>query len=88
MPSANYKKSRKPATKSKRSKQKRKKVHRGPVMRFRLSQLILIWIMSLIFCFGAYIYNRNFHPEKDVFVKSADETGAVNPVNDEEESLL
>ena len=72
MPSANYKKSRKPATKSKRSKPKRKKVHRGPVMRFRLSQLILIWILSLIVCFGAYIYNRNFHPEKNVFIKSAE----------------
>lgn len=89
MPSANYKKSRKPATKSKRTKTKRKKVHRGPVMRFRLSQLILIWVLSLIFCFGSYLYNRNFHPEKDVFVKSADdEAAAQNPVSESEESGL
>lgn len=60
-----------PLTRSKRRRASRKKVRRGPVMRFRFSRLILIWILSLILCFGAYLFNRNFHPEKDVFVKPA-----------------
>lgn len=60
-----------PLTRSKRRRASRKKVRRGPVMRFRFSRLILIWIFSLILCFGAYLFNRNFHPEKDVFVKPA-----------------
>lgn len=57
-------------------KARRRKQRRGPVMRFRFGQLILLWILSLILCFGAYIYNRNFHPEKDVFLKSEDAEAA------------
>lgn len=59
-----------------RSKARRRKQRRGPVMRFRFGQLILLWILSLILCFGAYIYNRNFHPEKDVFLKSEEAEAA------------
>lgn len=55
-----------------RAKKKQKKQRRGPVMRFRFGQLILLWILSLIICFGTYLYNRNVHPELDVFVKPAD----------------
>lgn len=73
MPTRQVQPRKKPATRSKRGKSKKKQPHRGPVMRFKLGQLILIWIFSLIFCFGTYVYNRNFHPEKDVFVKSAAE---------------
>lgn len=85
MPSATNPKRKKPMPQSRRKKTKRKKQHRGPVMRFRLSQLILLWIMSLILCFGAYLFNRNFHPEKDVFVKSADESSA--DIDEQTESL-
>lgn len=88
MPSAKTTKRRKPATKAKRSKTKQKKQRRGPVMRFRLSQLILIWVLSLICCFGAYLYNRNFHPEKDVFLTAAeDSTPEVSNVIEDEYSL-
>lgn len=73
MPSATNRK-RKPMTQAKRRKAKRKKQHRGPVMRFKFSQLILLWILSLILCFGTYLYNRNFHPEKDVFLATAEES--------------
>lgn len=61
----------KPLTRSKRRKVHHKKQRRGPVMRFRFSRLILIWILSLIICFGAYLLARNLNPEKDVFVKPA-----------------
>ncbi len=73
MPSATNR-NRKPMTQAKRRKAKRKKQHRGPVMRFKFSQLILLWILSLILCFGTYLYNRNFHPEKDVFLATAEES--------------
>lgn len=76
MPSANTRKRRNLSAKPKRSKAKRKKQRRGPVMRFRLSQLILIWVMSLIFCFAAYLYNRNVYPEKDVFLEPAEDSTA------------
>ena len=80
MPSATNRK-RKPVTQAKRRKAKRKKQRRGPVMRFKVSQLILLWILSLILCFGTYLFNRNFHPEKDVFLAAADESS----VTDEEQ---
>lgn len=76
MPGATNPKRKKPMPQSRRRKTKRKKQRRGPVMRFRLSQLILLWIMSLILCFGAYLFNRNFHPEKDVFLQKAEESSA------------
>ncbi len=41
-------------------------------MRFRFGQLVLLWIFSFIICFGSYLYARNFHPEKDVFIKKPD----------------
>ena len=63
----------KPLTRSKRRRSRQKKQRRGPVMRFRFSRLILIWIFSLICCFGAYLLARNLHPEKDVFVKRAED---------------
>lgn len=72
MPTRKYQTRKKPATRAKRGRSKKKQPRRGPVIRFKLGQLILLWIFSLIFCFGSYLYNRNFHPEKDVFVKSAD----------------
>ena len=62
----------KPLARSKRRRTRHKKQRRGPVMRFRFSRLILIWIFSLICCFGAYLLARNLHPDKDVFVKPAD----------------
>lgn len=66
-----------------KAKRKQKKQRRGPVMRFRFGQLILLWILSLIICFGTYLYNRNFHPELDVFVKSADgDTTAASSADD------
>lgn len=74
MPSAN--KRRNLSAKAKRNKAKRKKQRRGPVMRFRFSQLILIWVLSLIFCFAAYLYNRNVYPEKDVFLDTAEDSSA------------
>jgi len=82
MPTRKYQPRKKPATRAKRSKSKKKQPRRGPVIRFKLGQLILLWILSLIICFGSYLYNRNFHPEKDVFVKSADSDTA------EESSLI
>ena len=73
---------RKPLTRSKRRRVKHKKQRRGPVMRFHFSRLILLWILSLILCFGAYLYNRNFHPEKEVFLKpAADETESGEEVS-------
>lgn len=74
MPSAN--KRRNLSAKAKRNKAKRKKQRRGPVMRFRFSQLILIWVFSLIACFAAYLYNRNVYPEKDVFLESSVDSSA------------
>lgn len=62
----------KPLARSKRRRTRHKKQRRGPVMRFRFSRLILIWIFSLICCFGAYLLARNLHPDKDVFVKPAE----------------
>lgn len=62
----------KPLTRSKRRKTRHKKQRRGPVMRFRFSRLILIWIFSLICCFGAYLLARNLNPDKDVFVRPAE----------------
>ena len=61
----------KSAVRTKTRKTKKKQPRRGPVMRFKFGHLILIWILSLIACFGKYVYDRNMHPEKDVFVKSA-----------------
>ncbi len=77
MPSATNRNRRKPMTQARRKKAKQKKQRRGPVMRFRFSQLVLIWILSLIFCFGAYLYNRNFHPEKDVFLAEPEESSVA-----------
>ena len=76
MPSATNRKRKKPMTQARRKKAKQKKQRRGPVMRFRFSQLILLWILSLILCFGAYLFNRNFHPEKDVFLAEAEDSTA------------
>lgn len=76
MPSATNRKRKKPMTQARRKKSKQKKQRRGPVMRFHFSQLILLWILSLILCFGAYLYNRNVHPEKDVFLADAEESAA------------
>ncbi len=68
----------KPLASSKRRRSRHKKQRRGPVMRFRFSRLILIWIFSLIVCFGGYLLSRNLNPDKDVFVKPAgDETSAA-----------
>lgn len=61
----------KSAVRTKARKTKKKQPRRGPVMRFKFGHLILIWILSLIACFGKYVYDRNMHPEKNVFVKSA-----------------
>ena len=72
MPSARKVPARKPVTKARRKKKKQQKKHRGPLMRFKFGRLVLLWILSLIICFGSYIYDRNVHPEKDVFVKSAE----------------
>lgn len=69
----------KPLTRSKRRKARQKKQPRGPVMRFRFSRLILIWIFSLICCFGAYLISRNLNPDKDVFVKSASGEAETKP---------
>jgi len=64
----------KPVRRTKRSVKKQKK-HRGPVMRFKFSRLVLIWVLSLILCFGAYLYKVNFHPDPE---KSTDsESSAV-----------
>lgn len=76
MPSANTRKRRNLSAKAKRSKAKRKKQRRGPVMRFHFSQLILIWVLSLIVCFAAYLYNRNVYPEQDVFLDSPEDSTA------------
>ena len=78
MPSANNRNRKKPATQARRKKSKQKKQRRGPVMRFHFSQLVLLWILSLILCFGAYLYNRNIHPEKDVFLADAEESSEVD----------
>ena len=67
MPSGNHTPVRKPAANPARKKRRL----RGPVIRFRFSVLILIWLFSLLLCFGHYMYDRNYHPEKDVFVKKA-----------------
>ncbi len=42
----------------------KKKRRRGPVMRFRMSTLILLWIGCFIICFGVYMVSRNLNPEK------------------------
>ncbi|MBQ8922682.1 MAG: hypothetical protein IJ060_11090 [Oscillospiraceae bacterium] len=54
----------KPVRRSKRSVKKQQK-RRGPVMRFKFSRLVLIWVLSLIICFGAYLYKVNFHPDPE-----------------------
>lgn len=61
----------KSAVRTKSRKTKKKQPRRGPVMRFKFGHLILLWILSLIVCFGKYVYDRNIHPEKDVFVKAS-----------------
>ena len=76
----------KPLTRSKRRKVRHKKQRRGPVMRFRFSRLILIWILSLIICFGAYLLARNLNPDKDVFVKPAPGAETANSVQEDEVS--
>jgi len=53
---------RKNARRNARRKRQEQK-HRGPVLRFKLSRLILLWVLSLILCFAAYIYKVNFHPD-------------------------
>jgi len=53
-------------------RRRRKKRRRGPLMKFRVSGLILIWVFSLIGCFGFYMMKRNLHPEEDIWVKKAD----------------
>ena len=75
MPGGKKPTTKKPLPKSKRRKKQQKK-HRGPLMRFRFGRLVLLWILSLIICFGTYIYNRNVHPEKDVFVRKAESDSA------------
>ena len=67
-----------------RSSRKRKgpRKHRGPIMRFKFGRLVLLWIFSLILCFGLYLYNRNVHPEKDVFVKKAASEEADSTADD------
>ncbi|HBI85424.1 MAG TPA: hypothetical protein DDX71_03925 [Ruminococcus sp.] len=88
MPSARKAPARKPVTKARRKKKKQQKKHRGPLMRFKFGRLVLLWILSLIICFGSYIYNRNMHPEKDVFVKSAEpELPEESSLPAEEESV-
>ncbi len=49
----------------------RKRRRRGPLIRFRFGMLCFIWLASLIVCFGLYMYHRNVHPERDVFVSKA-----------------
>lgn len=71
MPSGRKTTTKKPLPRSKRSRKNQSKRRHGPLMRFKFGKLILIWILSLIICFGTYLYNRNVHPEKDVFVRAA-----------------
>ena len=71
MPSGKRTITKKPLPRSKRSRKNQSKRHRGPLMRFKFGKLILLWILSLIICFATYLYNRNFHPEKEVFVREA-----------------
>ncbi|MBR5370783.1 MAG: hypothetical protein IK130_01065 [Oscillospiraceae bacterium] len=52
-------------------RRRRKKRRRGPLMKFRISGVILIWVFSLIGCFGYYMMKRNLHPEEDIWVKKA-----------------
>ena len=66
MPVGNQTPVRKPAQNNSRKKRKRR---RGPLIRFRFGILISIWIFSLLICFAHYMYDRNFNPDKDVFVK-------------------
>ena len=62
-----------------RRKRKKKTTARGPVMRFKFSRLVLLWILSVILCFGYYLYKINFHPE-DVHTSTSrsDESSTVS----------
>jgi len=66
---------------TKRRVRQRKK-RRGPLMRFKLSHVILIWIFCLIVAFVMYMFSRNLHPERDVFLTKnrGDESSAAAPV--------
>lgn len=52
-------------------RRRRKKRRRGPLMKFRFSGVILIWVFSLIGCFGYYMMKRNLHPDEDIWIKKA-----------------
>ena len=68
MPSGNQSPAKRPVNQNPNRKKRRR---RGPVIRFRFGVLIFIWLFSLLICFGHYMYDRNFNPDKDVFVKKA-----------------
>ncbi len=83
----------KPVRRSKRSVRKQQK-RRGPVMRFKFGRLVLLWVLSLIICFGAYLYKVNFHPDPEKAADSessavveesslAEESSASEPLSDE-----
>jgi hypothetical protein len=57
---------------SQNTRRRRKKRRRGPLMKFRFSGVILIWVFSLIGCFGFYMMKRNVSPDEDIWVKKAD----------------
>lgn len=64
---------------------KKKKRRSGPLLRFRFGRVVLIWVFTFIIFFVVYMYNRNVHPEKDVFLKgeepaAADESSALVPL--------
>ena len=56
---------------SQNMRRKRKKRRRGPIMKFRFSGIILIWVFSLIGCFGFYMVKRNIAPDEDIWIKKA-----------------
>lgn len=70
------------------ARRRRKRRKRGPLIRFRFGTLCFIWLASLIVCFGLYMYHRNVHPERDVFLtKNTAETGDSSSVLDSLDSL-
>ena len=56
-------------TKPKRSRQSepvhapKKRRRRGPLIRFRFGAILMIWILCVVFGFGAYMIRRNVNPE-------------------------
>lgn len=50
-----------------RPAKRRRRRRRGPIIRFHLSRLILIWVFCFVIAFVLYMLSRNLHPEKDVF---------------------